>query len=84
MITKSILKCCSGKCPIWGVDVSVYGWYKAVEVGRWVFLRAECPIVENAKLPLWKQNPDYRAMVCSHHSECHLYRSFQPETTPDI
>lgn len=84
MITKSILKCNSGKCPIWGVDVSVYGWYKAAEAGRWVFLRAECPIIENAKLPRWEQNPDYAWMSCKHQQDCPLYRSFQPKTMYDI
>ena len=80
----STLKVNSGKCPVWGVDVAVHGIYRRGGGDDWYFLRAECPIIENSKLPRWKQNPDYAWMSCKNQQDCPLYRSFQPKTTYDI
>ena len=49
MIMTTILRSNSGECPLWGVAVSVRGWYEEKEKNVWSFLRAECPIIENAK-----------------------------------
>lgn len=76
----SILKVNSGECPLWNVDVSVCGWYKEMEVGEWEFLRAECPIIENSKLALWKQEQCYKGMFCDNKFSCLLYTQFQPST----
>ena len=84
MATVSILKSNTGKCPLWDVDVSVYGWYRETTSGIWEFLRAECPIIENAKLPRDKQEQKYELMFCKDHSACPLYTRFQPKTTKDI
>ena len=59
MIMTTILRSNSGECPLWGVAVSVRGWYEEKEKNVWSFLRAECPIIENAKLPLYKQKQEY-------------------------
>lgn len=77
----SILKVNSGECPLWHVDVSVCGWYKEMEEHKWEFLRAECPIIENSKLPLWKQEQRYKAMFCEDEFSCPLYTSFQHSIT---
>ena len=62
LVTTSKANC--GKCPIWGVDVSVSCWYGEKGNGVWSFLRAECPIIENSKLPLHKQDRRYKLMFC--------------------
>ncbi len=80
----SILKANSGKCPLWDVDVSVYGWYKESVPGIWEFLRAECPIIENSKLPRYEQYQKYKFMFCKDYNSCALYTRFQPKTTSDI
>lgn len=81
MVLTSVLKVNSGKCPLWHVDVSVLGWYKEMQVNEWQFLRAECPIIENSKLPLWKQEQQYKAMFCEEKFSCPLYSRFQPSIT---
>lgn len=84
MVTTSILKSNNGECPLWAVDVSVCGWYRETEGGIWQFLRAECPIIENAKLPLHKQDPRYKLMFCKDKFSCPLYSQFQPKITKGI
>ena len=84
MTTVSILKANHGKCPLWGVEVSVKGWYREVVDGVWEFLRAECPIIENAKLPRHEQKQSYELMFCKGHFPCPLYQEFQPKITKDI
>lgn len=84
MIKTTILKSNSGKCSLWDTDVSVCGWYKETSDDVWEFLRAECPIIENAKLPLYEQNPKYKLMFCKDKYSCPLYSQFQPKITKDI
>ena len=84
MVTKSILRSNNGKCPLWGVDVSVCGWYRETEDGTWVFLRAECPIIENSKLPRHAHEQKYELMFCNDRSTCPLYKEFQPRITEAI
>ena len=79
----STLKANSGKCPYWDVDVSVCGVYGEREPGRWSFLRAECPIVENSKLPIYEQDIRYKYMRCNDPHSCPLYTQFQLSITSD-
>ena len=81
MIMTSTLKANSGKCPFWDIDVSVIGWYREKEGNTWSFLRAECPIIQNSKLPIWEQEQRYKLMSCKDPSQCPLYTEFQPSMT---
>lgn len=78
------LKSNCGKCPKWGVSVSVSGLYRECDGGKWSFVRAECPIIQNAKLPPYEQDVKYKYMTCSDYASCPLYSQFQPSTTLDI
>lgn len=80
----TVLRTNSGECPRWGVRVSVRGWYGKQEDGSWRFLRAECPIIENAKKPRYEQDAEYRMMRCQDRYSCPFYTEFQPSTTSDI
>ena len=84
MAIVTILKSNNGKCPLWSVNVSVYGWYRETEDGVWEFLRSECPIIENSKLPRHEQKQEYELMRCKDHFRCPLYTEFQPKITKDI
>lgn len=84
MVYKTILKSNQGKCPIWGVDVSILGWYKEANPETWDFANAECPIIENSKLPRYEQKQEYELMSCPDPSSCPLYTEFQPRITKDI
>lgn len=70
----------SGICPKWKVQVSVAGKYAFSEnlgeehLAR--FMYATCPIVENSRLPLHKQDPKYKLMRCSDESSCPLMEGF--------
>ena len=78
------LKTNSGNCPYWGVSVSVSGFYcEPDEHGRQVFVRAECPIIENSKLPIYEQSEQYKYMKCDDQFSCPLYTQFQPSITSD-
>lgn len=83
MINTTIGAVNHGKCPYWDIDVSVFGWYGEKQSGKWEFLRAECPIVENAKRPMHEQIPEYKLMYCKDKFACPLYTRFQPSTTLD-
>lgn len=72
-----------GKCPFWGVNVCVRGYYSEREDGSWTFLRAECPIVENSKLPVYDQSEEFKYMRCNDPYSCPLYTQFQPSITSD-
>lgn len=74
----------SGKCPHCGVEVTVLGWYRERPNGTWVFSRAECPIIENSRLPVWEQCERYKYLRCLGQIDCSLYSAFQPTITPDI
>lgn len=80
----TILEINNGICPLWNVDVSVSGWYGEKEKGTWHFLRAECPIIQNSKLPVWEQEQRYKLMSCKDKFSCPLYTEFQPKVTEDI
>lgn len=75
------LKSNCGTCPAWGVPVSVSGVYKQFENGTWSFTRAECPIIQNSKLPVYDQAPEYKYMKCPDPHACPLYTQFQSEIT---
>lgn len=68
----------SGECPVWKVPVTVTGFYREKENGDWSFLRAECPIIQNAKLPREDQIQKYELMYCPNPNTCTLYTEFQP------
>lgn len=84
MAYKSTLKSNHGKCPVWGVDVSVVGWYREIDPTTWDFVNAECPIIENSKLPRCDQRQEYELMSCPAPSACPLYTEFQPRITKGI
>lgn len=71
------------KCPLWGVAVSVIGLYTQAPDGSWKFNRAECPIVKNAKLPVYQQDSAYKYMRCDDPRACPLYTQFHPSITSD-
>ena len=72
-----------GECPLWGVLVSVPGIYVKIDDSHWKFRRAECPIIQNAKLPIYKQKQEYKLMFCKDKFSCPLYTQFQPSITLD-
>lgn len=74
----------SGTCPHWKVHICVSGLYGERPDGSCTFLRAQCPIIENAKLPPYKQDHRYKYMICPDPNSCILYTQFQPFTTSDI
>lgn len=75
------LKSNNGICPCWGVTVSISGLYKQLENGTWSFTRAECPIIQNSKLPVYDQESKYKYMKCPDPHACPLYTQFQPVIT---
>lgn len=79
----SVSRINSGKCPCWDVPVCVCGVYGEEPNGCWTFLRAECPIIENAKLPVYDQDERYKYMKCPDSSACSLYTQFQPLITSE-
>ena len=80
----TVLKSNSGICPCWKVPVTVRGWYKSGTGDKWEFLKPECEIIENSKLPREKQEQRFEMMYCPDPSSCPLYTEFQPDTTKDI
>ena len=79
----SPLRANSGECPLWAVSVTVRGVYGLREDGSWTFLRAECPIIKNARLPIYEQEQQYKLMFCKDEFSCPLYTQFQPSITSD-
>lgn len=73
----------TGICPYWGISVSVYGVYGEKSKGTWSFLRAECPIIQNSKLPPYDQDERYKYMFCKNPYSCQLYTQFQPSITSE-
>lgn len=84
MIMTTILRSNSKGMPLWAVAYLCVGGTKEKEKNVWSFLRAECPIIENAKLPLYKQKQEYKLMFCKDAFSCPLYTEFQPKITKDI
>lgn len=80
----SILASHSGECQFWKIPVTVSGWYGQHQDGPWSFLRAECPIIENSKLPREEQQPEMRMMSCPGSQDCPLFSGFQSHATKDI
>lgn len=84
ILITSILNANTGICPYWNVEVSISGWYKQVCNDTWQFFRAECPIIENSKLPRDEQIQKYELMYCPENTHCPLYTAFQPLVTNTI
>ncbi len=66
-------------CPVWNVEVTLNGKYIFCDDSNPYiakFSNATCPIVENSKLPLYKQDKSYKAMFC--HKQCELLYDFFP------
>ena len=75
----------TGECPCWKVKVSVHGYYGECSDGTWTFLRSKCPILENAKLPIYEQSPKLKYIpMCEDPRLCPLYTQFQPLIISDI
>lgn len=74
IIHKSVL------CPKWKIKVLLSGKYVFSEkpdeehIAR--FMYAICPIIENGRLPLHKQKPEYKLMRCFEEEQCSLLEDF--------
>ena len=73
-----------GTCPCWKIPVTVIGKYREKPDGTWSFYQAQCPIIENSKLPRYEQDPNMRMMACRDRANCPLYNGFQPSVTEII
>lgn len=80
-MASTILKTNHGECPLWGVPVSVSGWYRSSDAVEWTFSRAECPIIANSKLNPYDQDLRYKYMRCEDCESCSLYTEFQASIT---
>lgn len=78
------LKTNKGICPKWGIHVGVVGMYKKIDDNNWKFVRAECPIVKNGKLPFEKQKHELRLLRCNEPFSCPLYTEFHAFETSII
>lgn len=69
-------------CPAWHVKVTLDGKYRLFnEQGKeyeGYFASATCPIIENSKLPLYKQRPEYKLMRCPNPDNCNYLKEFAP------
>jgi len=66
------------KCPKWNIEISLCGKYKLNNDTNSTFasfMYATCPIIENSKLPYYKQDNKYKAMHCD--GNCELLNSFK-------
>lgn len=72
-----------GACPLWGVEVSIAGLYASRSDGSWMFVRSECPIINNSKRHIYEQDERYKYMRCTDPFACPLYTKFQPSITSD-
>lgn len=66
-------------CPKWNVKVSLCGKYRFLDDNNpfiATFVNATCPIIENSKLPLYKQDKKYALMCCN--DDCSLLTEFLP------
>ena len=69
-------------CPKWEIDICLLGKYYLSDdvdssVGK--FKSASCPIVENSKLPLHKQETEYKLLRCLEYLQCPLLKDFSEE-----
>lgn len=71
----------SGICPYWEIPVTIIGKYREQSDGTWSFYQAQCPIIENSKLPYSEQEPTIRGMRCPDCYKCPLYTEFQSSVT---
>lgn len=67
-------------CPYWNISVTLQGKYKIVDDSCMVHLiNATCPVIENNKLPLNKQDSSLKHMKCPESTiGCDLLSSFKP------
>lgn len=69
------------KCPVYEINVTLSGKYyfsdnpdNPYEVH---FSHATCPIIENAKLPIYEQKDEYKYTKCTHQNKrCELLDDF--------
>ena len=69
-------------CPKWKIDICLYGKYYLsdnMDSGVGKFKSASCPIVENSKLPLHKQEKEYKLFRCLEYLQCELLKDFPEE-----
>lgn len=67
-----------GQCPSWKKDVCISGKYILNEsANKGKFLKAECPILEDLRLPYHKRKLVYREIPYCHNSDkCDLLKDF--------
>jgi len=69
-------------CPKWDIDISLRGKYRFSDnpetPNTATFLYATCPIVENSKLPIHKQEPELKLMRCPESDSCQFLQEFKP------
>lgn len=72
----------SHHCPMWNIDLMVAGKYRFFDeenpyIGK--YASCTCPILENLKLPIHKQNKEYGLYrFCKMHTECLRSIEFKP------
>lgn len=66
-------------CPHWKEEVTLNGKYRlADDTDKATFSHSICPIVENSKLPLHKQDPEFKLMRCPNDdNRCELLDRFK-------
>ena len=70
-----------GKCPTWNIEVCISGKYIINEVThKERFIKGECPILQQLKLPFSKREWKYRPYTfCNHEGDCPLLSDFVKE-----
>lgn len=68
-------------CPIYNISITLSGKYRFTDNPNneyeLNFLHATCPIIENAKLPIYNQSEQYKYMICTHpNKQCELLNDF--------
>lgn len=68
----------NGQCPSWQIDVCISGKYVInEETDTGSFISAECPIVQQLKLPMHKRDLKCREIpFCNKEGQCQLLKSF--------
>ena len=68
-------------CPYWNISIMLEAKYHFVEDSESPhearFVYAKCPIIENSRLPLSKQEPEYKLLRCPYDSPCEFVNSFK-------
>lgn len=65
-------------CPYWEEKITLTGYYKVQNSNELNFYRSTCPIIENSKLPISKQEKRYELMRCPYDRGCHFLDEFKP------